>query len=106
VIQGKIATAAGVSAGIDMALTLAARIVGDAIAQAIQLSIEYDPQPSFDSGSVAKAAPSTVQLVRSATAGAGARAVHSPATPLDQTIGYAASGTICSTRLRPSRLAR
>jgi putative intracellular protease/amidase len=71
VIQGKIVTAAGVSAGIDMALTLAARIAGDEIAKAIQLSIEYDPQPPFDSGSVAKAAPSTVELVRTALARAG-----------------------------------
>jgi putative intracellular protease/amidase len=55
VVQGKVITAAGVSSGIDMALTLAARIAGDDVAQAIQLGIEYDPQPPFDSGSVAKA---------------------------------------------------
>jgi transcriptional regulator GlxA family with amidase domain len=53
--QGKVITAAGVSAGIDMALTLAARIAGEDVAQAIQLGIEYDPQPPFDSGSVDKA---------------------------------------------------
>src|SRR3954462_6174562 len=53
--QGKIITAAGVSSGIDMALTLAARIAGEEIAQGIQLAIEYDPQPPFDSGSLAKA---------------------------------------------------
>jgi len=53
--QGKIVTAAGVSAGIDMALTLAARIAGDEYAQGIQLGIEYDPQPPFDSGSLEKA---------------------------------------------------
>jgi putative intracellular protease/amidase len=53
--QGKIITAAGVSSGIDMALTLAARIAGDEVAEAIQLSIEYDPQPPFDSGSLEKA---------------------------------------------------
>jgi putative intracellular protease/amidase len=53
--QGKIITAAGVSSGIDMALTLAAHIAGDEVAQAIQLGIEYDPQPPFDSGSLAKA---------------------------------------------------
>ncbi len=47
VIEGKIVTAAGVSAGIDMALTLAARIAGDDVAQKIQLGIEYDPQPPF-----------------------------------------------------------
>jgi putative intracellular protease/amidase len=60
--QGKVITAAGVSSGIDMALTLAARIAGDDIAQAIQLGIEYDPQPPFDSGSVAKASPAVYQL--------------------------------------------
>ncbi len=47
--------AAGVSAGIDMALVLAARIAGDGIAQAIGLAIEYDPQPPFATGSVATA---------------------------------------------------
>ncbi len=70
--QGKIFTAAGVSAGIDMALTLAARIAGEEIARAIQLGIEYDPQPPFDSGSPQKASPDTVALVRYA---AGAEAV-------------------------------
>jgi putative intracellular protease/amidase len=64
VVQGKVITAAGVSSGIDMALTLAAAIAGDEIAQAIQLGIEYDPQPPFDSGSVAKASPEIVELVR------------------------------------------
>jgi putative intracellular protease/amidase len=65
--QGKIVTAAGVSAGIDMALWLAAQIAGDEVAKAIQLGIEYDPQPPFDSGSVAKASPETKELVRLAT---------------------------------------
>jgi putative intracellular protease/amidase len=62
--QGKVITAAGVSAGIDMGLTLAARIAGPEVAQAIQLGIEYDPQPPFDSGSPEKAAPEIVELVR------------------------------------------
>ena len=57
-------TAAGVSAGIDMALTLAARIAGDELAQAIQLGIEYDPQPPFDGGSTLKAPAQIVELVR------------------------------------------
>ena len=48
-------TAAGVSSGIDMALTLAAQIAGEEVAQAIQLGIEYDPEPPFDGGSIAKA---------------------------------------------------
>ena len=63
--QGKIITAAGVSSGIDMALTLAARLAGDDIARAIQLSIEYDPEPPFDVGSTTKAGAETVALVRS-----------------------------------------
>jgi transcriptional regulator GlxA family with amidase domain len=62
--QGKVITAAGVSSGIDMALTLVSRIAGDQLAQAIQLGIEYDPEPPFDSGSPAKAAPEIVQLVK------------------------------------------
>jgi putative intracellular protease/amidase len=49
--QGKVITAAGVSSGIDMALTLVANMSGPEVAQAIQLGIEYDPQPPFDSGS-------------------------------------------------------
>src|SRR4051812_14183098 len=62
--QGKVITAAGVSSGIDMALTLAERIAGPAIAQGIQLGIEYDPEPPFDSGSTRSAPPEIVELVR------------------------------------------
>ena len=68
VVDGKYVTAAGVSAGIDMALTLAAQIAGPAVAQAIQLSIEYDPQPPFTAGSPATAPAETVELVRSVAA--------------------------------------
>jgi len=68
--QGKVITAAGVSSGIDMALTLAARVAGDEIAQAIQLGIEYDPQPPFDSGSVAKASESVYNLALAGLANA------------------------------------
>ncbi len=50
VFAGKIATAAGVSAGIDLALMLAERIAGREAAEAIQLGIEYDPEPPFDTG--------------------------------------------------------
>jgi putative intracellular protease/amidase len=64
VVQGKVVTAAGVSSGIDMALWLAAQIAGDDVAKAIQLGIEYDPQPPFDSGSVAKADPEIVAFLR------------------------------------------
>jgi len=65
--QGKVITAAGVSAGIDMALLLAARIAGDDYARAIQLGIEYDPEPPFDSGSTAKASEETIALVAGAS---------------------------------------
>ena len=71
--QGKIVTAAGVSSGIDMALSLASWIAGDDVAQAIQLSIEYDPQPPFDSGSLAKAPAEVVSLVRAAIEARAAR---------------------------------
>ena len=63
--QGKIITGAGVSAGIDLALTLVAEIAGPDVAKAIQLATEYDPQPPFDSGSPSKASSETVELVRS-----------------------------------------
>jgi transcriptional regulator GlxA family with amidase domain len=62
--HGKIVTAAGVSAGIDMALELVALIHGEEAAQAVQLGIEYDPQPPFDSGAVEKAPAATVEAVR------------------------------------------
>lgn len=63
--DGKYMTAAGVSAGIDMGLTLAAEIAGDETAKAIQLAIEYDPEPPFDSGSPATADPALVASARS-----------------------------------------
>jgi putative intracellular protease/amidase len=62
--QGKIVTAAGVSSGIDMALYLAGQIAGDTVAQAIQLGIEYDPQPPYDAGSPEKAPPEVVDFIR------------------------------------------
>jgi transcriptional regulator GlxA family with amidase domain len=64
VFDGKLVTAAGVSAGIDMALALAASVAGDTVAQAIQLGIEYDPQPPFDAGSPHKAPAEVVELLR------------------------------------------
>jgi transcriptional regulator GlxA family with amidase domain len=67
--QGKVITAAGVSAGIDLALHLAARDVGKEFAQAIQLGLEYDPQPPFDAGSPEKAPPAIVEAVRAAERG-------------------------------------
>jgi transcriptional regulator GlxA family with amidase domain len=67
--RGKVITAAGVSAGIDMALRLAELIAGPVVAQAIQLAIEYDPQPPFDSGSPEKAPREVVDLVRGVVTG-------------------------------------
>ncbi|AZM56835.1 glutamine amidotransferase [Streptomyces sp. WAC 01529] len=55
VFDGKYVTAAGVSAGIDMGLTLAGKIAGDEHAQTVQLLTEYDPQPPYDAGSPEKA---------------------------------------------------
>ena len=62
--QGKIWTAAGVSAGIDLALALVAEMSGDDMAKCLQLAIEYDPQPPFDAGAPSKVAPELVELVR------------------------------------------
>ncbi len=62
VFEGKLVTAAGVSAGIDMALALAAQIAGREIAEAIQLGIEYDPEPPFAAGSPQKA-PAAVRAM-------------------------------------------
>ena len=71
VIEGKLITAAGVSAGIDMALTLVARECGDAVAQAIQLGIEYDPQPPF--GGIDWTQVGEKELTRQRRGGTGAR---------------------------------
>ena len=57
--EGKIVTAAGVSAGIDLGMWLLGEICGEAKAKAVQLAIEYDPQPPFDSGHVSKASAAT-----------------------------------------------
>ena len=54
-----IVTSAGVSAGLDLALWLAGEIGGEGRAKAIQLAIEYDPQPPFDSGHMSKASATT-----------------------------------------------
>ena len=61
--QGKIVTAAGVSAGIDMALHLVGEEAGEDYAKGVQLAIEYDPQPPFDSGSPAKAPPHILEFL-------------------------------------------
>ncbi|MBP1639295.1 MAG: glutamine amidotransferase [Bacteroidetes bacterium] len=64
VVDGKISTSAGVSAGIDMSLYLLSRIVDENFAKTIQLAIEYDPQPPFDSGSPSKAPKELVDRIR------------------------------------------
>ncbi|SOB84017.1 DJ-1/PfpI family protein [Streptomyces sp. 1331.2] len=65
VLDGKYATAAGVSAGIDLALSLTGRLAGDAVAEAIQLVIEYDPQPPYSAGSTATASPELIARLKS-----------------------------------------
>jgi transcriptional regulator GlxA family with amidase domain len=80
VAEGKTITAAGVSSGIDMALQLVAREAGEEVAQAVQLAIEYDPEPPFEAGSPAKAPTQIVELVRSAAATSDQR-LESPAGP-------------------------
>ncbi|MFE9310989.1 DJ-1/PfpI family protein [Streptomyces sp. NPDC088353] len=64
VFDGKYVTAAGVSSGIDMGLTLLGRIAGDEHAQAVQLLTEYDPQPPYDAGSPEKAPAHLVEEFR------------------------------------------
>lgn len=63
--DGKYVTAAGVSSGIDMGLALVGRIAGGFVAQAVQLGIEYDPQPPYDAGAPQKAPADVVELLRS-----------------------------------------
>ena len=80
VADGSIVTAAGVSAGIDMALWLAAELVGQPVAEAIQLQIEYDPQPPFDAGSALRADTRVVAEARAAAEDArGARVARAAA---------------------------
>ncbi|GAA1178648.1 DJ-1/PfpI family protein [Pseudonocardia alaniniphila] len=69
VVDGNVITAAGVSAGIDMGLTLAATLFGEMTARTIQLAIEYDPEPPFDSGSPRTAPPEAVAFLRAALNG-------------------------------------
>jgi transcriptional regulator GlxA family with amidase domain len=66
--DGKVITAAGVTAGIDMALHLVDLEMGPEVAQAVQLGLEYDPDPPFDSGSPEKAPTEIVALVRQVAA--------------------------------------
>jgi transcriptional regulator GlxA family with amidase domain len=61
--RGKVITAAGVSSGIDMGLTLAAKLFDEESAKVVQLAIEYDPQPPFDSGAPSKVSPEFLAMV-------------------------------------------
>jgi transcriptional regulator GlxA family with amidase domain len=63
-LDRRVVTAAGVSSGIDMALRLAELLTDPITARAQQLMIEYDPQPPFDAGSLAKAGPAVLQRAR------------------------------------------
>ncbi|QKW06175.1 hypothetical protein HUT18_06935 [Streptomyces sp. NA04227] len=60
--SGKYVTSAGVSAGIDMALYLSQQIAGEQVAGALQLAVEYDPKPPFDTGSPEKVGPELREL--------------------------------------------
>ena len=64
VADGKYMTAAGVSAGLDMAPALAGKLAGDAVAQSVQLALEYDPQPPYQAGSPATAPQAIVDALR------------------------------------------
>ena len=64
VVDGNVITGGGVTAGIDFALRVAADVAGEDVAQAIQLGIEYDPKPPFDSGHPRSADPKVVETAR------------------------------------------
>ena len=71
VIDGNIVTGAGVTSGIDFALKLAAILEGEKVAREIQLQIEYEPEPPFDSGSPERASPETLATVKARLAKLG-----------------------------------
>jgi transcriptional regulator GlxA family with amidase domain len=66
--DGAVVTGGGVTAGIDFALTLAAEIAGEEVAQAIQLMLEYAPAPPFNAGRPETAPPEVLALIRSSLA--------------------------------------
>lgn len=79
--EGKIVTAAGVSAGIDLGLWLAGEIAGRKVAEAIQLGIEYDPQPPFDAGHPSKASASVRAMSKAAMVAKGTTVTEAVAVP-------------------------
>ncbi len=68
VVDGNVITGGGVTAGIDFALTVAGELLGAEAARKIQLGMEYDPQPPFDSGSPERADPAMVAAVQEGAA--------------------------------------
>jgi cyclohexyl-isocyanide hydratase len=68
VVDGNVITGGGVTAGIDFALVVAAQAFGEDTAKAIQLNIEYDPHPPFDTGTPERAEPALVARLRTASA--------------------------------------
>ena len=68
VVDGNVITGGGVTAGIDFALTVAGEVLGAEAARKIQLGMEYDPQPPFDSGSPERADPAMVAAVQEGAA--------------------------------------
>jgi len=62
--QDKIVTAAGISSGIDMALQLVAWEFGEDLSKGVQLILEYDPQPPFDTGSIKKAPAPLIENIK------------------------------------------
>ncbi|MEQ1508993.1 MAG: DJ-1/PfpI family protein [Sphingopyxis sp.] len=79
--DGNIVTAGGVTSGIDFALTLIARIAGDDIAKAIQLSLEYDPAPPFSSGHPSSADPATLSALKARAYDAAAARMKAALSP-------------------------
>jgi transcriptional regulator GlxA family with amidase domain len=70
VVDGNVFTGGGVTAGIDLALTVIAEVAGEAAAQAVQLGIEYAPAPPFDAGRPETAPPAVLAQVRRVMDGA------------------------------------
>lgn len=79
--SGKVMTGAGVSAGIDLALTLADRIAGRLVAQGLQLGIEYDPAPPFEGGSPAKTPAAITAKVKARLDAASSRTMNGQVRP-------------------------
>jgi len=78
----KIVTSAGVSAGLDLALWLAGEIGGEGRAKAIQLALEYDPKPPFDSGHLSKASVATKAAATALLSKDSAKPAHLKATTM------------------------